>query len=424
MSDHFRFVPYRLKNWLKRIFRPAWAIYKRLPDQIALLGARTAARVVPSISIDRDRLYPPTQICELTSEWVSKSGEPFQAKIINVEPSCIIPNPLPKTVHDKVRQQFLMDASYVYPETFVATIPGGRVTSRGFVMTPDRQFLQDVSTYFHDPKTTLATALSQDWRPVPVAEVDAKVAVLATEGANLYYHWLLQLLPRYELIRRAGVELKDIDYYYVNSQRSRFQRETLAVLGIEPARIIDGDKVPHLRARELIVPSVPLSGGCFRPWMMEFLRDSFIPKNVTSSGRRLYISRGRAGYRRVLNEDEVINFLRRRNFEVFEMEGLSVQEQAAVMASSDVVVAPHGGGLSNILFCSPATKIIEIYAPELVATYFWKLSNQLQLDYYYLLAKGPPATLDPDYPQSWDARTDIEVDLELLERTLTLAAVN
>jgi hypothetical protein len=48
----------------------------------------------------------------------------------------------------------------------------------------------------------------------------------------------------------------------------------------------------------------------------------------------------------------------------------------------------------------------------------------LHLDYYYLLGKGSPATLDTDYPQSWDAREDIEVDMELLERTLTLANVH
>jgi hypothetical protein len=56
-----------------------------------------------------------------------------------------------------------------------------------------------------------------------------------------------------------------------------------------------------------------------------------------------------------------------------------------------------------------------------VGTYFWKLSSQLNLDYYYLLGMGDPATLDVNYPQSWDARADIEVDLDLLQRTLTLA---
>jgi len=320
-----------------------------------------------------------------------------------------------------------MDEAYLYPETFVATIPGGRVTNRGFVFTPDRQFLRDVSTYFHEPKSTLADALSQDWKLEPLTEVNGRVAVLATEGANLYYHWLFQLLPRYELMRRTGITPYDVDYYFVNSQKSRFQRETLALLGIDPGKIIDGDRVPYLRARELIVPSVPLGGGCFRHWMTEFLRQGFLPKDgheTKVSGRRVYISRARAGYRRVLNEGSVVNLLRRHGFEVLEMEGLSVQEQAAAMASCEAVVAPHGGGLSNIVFCSPGAKIIEVFSPELVATFFWKISNQLDLDYYYLLGKGHPATLESNYPQSWDARSDIEVDLGVLERTLTLANVN
>jgi capsular polysaccharide biosynthesis protein len=427
MSDQFRLDAYRPKNLIKRLFRPSWIILRRLPHQLNLVAARIAARIVPFISIDRSRLYPPTVVCESTPEWVSKNGQHFQANIRNVDAACTVPNPLPKTPHESVRQQFLMDRAYVYPETFVVTIPRGQVTSRGFVITPDRQFLHDVSTYFYDTRKTVAAALSDDWRLGPLTEVDGRVAVLTTEGADLYYHWLFQLLPRYELLKRAGIDLSNIDYYFVNSQKGRFQRETLALLGIEQARIITGDQVPHLRARELIVPSVPLGGGCFRDWMTAFLRDSFIPsdrQNTRPSGRRLYISRARAGYRRVLNEVEVVNLLRRHNFEVFEMETLSVQEQAAAMASCEAVVAPHGGGLSNIIFCSPGTKIVEMFSPELVATYFWKLSNQLKLDYYYLLGKGSPASQGSDYPQSWDARADIHVDLEMLERTLALANIH
>ena len=277
-----------------------------------------------------------------------------------------------------------------------------------------------------ETRATVAKALSEDWKLEPLTEVNGRVAVLATEAADLYYHWLFQLLPRYNLIERAGIRVSDIDYYYVNSQRSRFQRETLALLGIEPSKVIAGDKVPYLRARELIVPSVPLGASCFRPWMLDFLREKFLPKNwreMQPSGRRLYISRGLAGYRRVLNENEVVSFLTERGFEVAAMESMSVPEQAAMMAGCDVVIGPHGGGMSNLVFCTPGTKVVEIYSPELVATYFWRLSNRLGLDYYYMLGKGKLTTLESDYPQSWDAHQDIEVDLNVLEKTLTLAGI-
>jgi capsular polysaccharide biosynthesis protein len=120
----------------------------------------------------------------------------------------------------------------------------------------------------------------------------------------------------------------------------------------------------------------------------------------------------------------VIKFLGEFGFEAVAFESLSVREQASVMSTAEVIVAPHGGGLSNLVFCQTGTKIIEIFSPELVAGYFWKLSNQLGLDYYYVLGKGPRSATDPHYVQTWNALTDIEVDLENLRETLSLANVH
>ncbi len=418
------FDSYQQKNWIKRRLRPIWIVAKRLFHQFMLSAARTATRLTPFISIDRARLYPPRIVCESTREWVSKAESKFGATFREVEQPSVASYHLPKTVHKTVRKQF--DVEHIWDATFVTSFRNGRVTKRGFVITPDDQFLNEVSVYFFAPRKTAAAALLQDWKLESLTEVNGRVAVLATEGAELYYHWLFQLLPRFELMRRAGINLSDIDYYYVNSQKSRFQRDTLALLGIEPSKIINGDKVPYLRARELIVPSIPLGASCFRPWMIDFLRESFLPKNACNfgpSGRRLYISRGLAGYRRVLNEGEVICFLKERGFEVAAMETMSVPEQAAAMAACDVVIGPHGGGMSNLVFCKPGTKVVEIYSPELVATYFWKLSNQLGLDYYYMLGDGSPGTFEADYEQSWDSREDIRVNVDLLQQTLTLAGI-
>jgi capsular polysaccharide biosynthesis protein len=126
----------------------------------------------------------------------------------------------------------------------------------------------------------------------------------------------------------------------------------------------------------------------------------------------------------VLNEVDVVRLLDEFGFEEAKFESMSVREQAATIASCEVVVAPHGGGLSNLIFCRPATKVIEIFSPELVAGYFWKISALLGLDYYYLLGKGSPSSGDVDYPQSWNASADIEVDLDRLRETLALANVN
>ena len=428
MIEGWRVSTYKLMAWLRHRLRPWWKTIKYLPGQIKLFAVRALVRVLPFIPIERARLYPPTRICPSTIEWwISTADKELHASFTKVDALCTVSYPLPKTVHKSIRQQFINDQTSVYPETFVATIPQGRVTPRGLIITPDGQLLEDVSIFFYFAGgRTMMPDLSLAWN-LEQLEIGGRVAALSTDGASLYYHWLFQLLPRFELLRRAGIEPGGIDYYVVNGQEQPFQRESLALLGIDPKKVIASNRVPIIRAKELVVPSVPLGVGCFRPWMMEFLRDTFLPKNhrdLKHTGRRLYISRAAAKYRRVLNEDDVVQFLRRRRFETIALEAFSIREQAAAMAACEVVVAPHGGGLSNVVFCTPGTKIIEIFSPELVASYFWKISNQVGLDYYYLLGKGPTATLDSDYPQSWNAGADVEVDLALLDQTLALANID
>jgi capsular polysaccharide biosynthesis protein len=419
---------YQAKNRFKERFVRYWWLFKRLPYKIQLRCASSASRLFPGyFPIEPERLYPPRRICKSTLDWVSTAGKDHGALLRSVDASYQIVNPLPKTVHSTVRQQFVMDQSEVHPDTFVATIPRGRVWGDGFVITPDNQLLRDVSIDFRE-LTTRKPSVALFWKLEPLVELDGAVAVLSTDGGNLYYHWLYQLLPRFELIRRAGMDPGDIGHFVVNSLRSPFQRQSLALLGIDHQRVIESSRVRHIRAQELIVPSIPIGGGgSVSPWMCEFLRRTFLPPKLgaasSSRRRRLYLTRAHAEYRRVLNEDEVIARLARRGFETVPMEKLTMSQQAETLASCDVVVAPHGGGLSNLIFCTPGTKVIEIFSPELVAGFYWRISNQIGLDYYYLLGKGTAESWDQHYPQSWSARSDIEVDLRALESTLDLAGV-
>ncbi|NOG52157.1 MAG: glycosyltransferase family 61 protein [Chloroflexi bacterium] len=78
--------------------------------------------------------------------------------------------------------------------------------------------------------------------------------------------------------------------------------------------------------------------------------------------RRLYISRSKARRRRVLNESAVIALLAPLGFEAFTLEDLSVAEQVRLFAGAEAVVAPHGSGLTNLVF-GQGIKVIELHTP-------------------------------------------------------------
>jgi capsular polysaccharide biosynthesis protein len=414
-------IAYRIKNGAKAVFRRPWKFFRNLPTRAELFGARTLTKLLPRLfSIEYNRLYPPENT-SLAEDWVTRDKTGL-SEIRHVDAPCTIQLKPPKTVHNCIRRQFLYVGDNSWPSTFVVTIPNGRVWGEGFIISPDGQLLSDISVDFAAKDGR--SQVTMNWKLNQLAVYDCTVAVLSTGGGSLYWHWMFQLLPRFELIKLAGFNIDEIDYFVVNGLQSKFQIETLQTLGLGPERLIQSSDVPYLQARRLIAPSVPLAHGCYRPWMVQFLRRSFLGHANITPRRRVYVSRGAAGYRRVLNEPSVTKFLCSRGFEILSLETLSVRQQAAVMAECSVIVAPHGGGLSNLVFCSPGTKVIEIFSPELVAGYFWQICNQLDLSYYYIIGEGGPNTQTSDYPQTWDARADIKVDLEILEKTLKMAHVS
>ncbi|NEP82194.1 MAG: glycosyltransferase family 61 protein [Okeania sp. SIO3B3] len=103
---------------------------------------------------------------------------------------------------------------------------------------------------------------------------------------------------------------------------------------------------------------------------------------------RIYISRKQANNRRIINEDEMINFLTKFGFQSVTLESMSVTAQASLLANAKVVISPHGGGLTNLVFCHPGTKVIEIFSPNYIYSCYWLVSNLVGLEYYYLLGEN------------------------------------
>jgi hypothetical protein len=75
------------------------------------------------------------------------------------------------------------------------------------------------------------------------------------------------------------------------------------------------------------------------------------------------------------------------NFEVINLELLSVKQQGELLSQAEMVISPHGSGLSNLVFCQPKTKVIEIFAPNYVYPCYWLVSNLVNLNYHYLIGE-------------------------------------
>ncbi len=393
-----------------------WQLRKKLAAPLRLLN------------LTSEKLGPPRSFVHSTPEWVERHGEDEKLgpRLIKLYEGSVEVRPLPKTIRSQVHRNFERDREQKSPGTFVVMIPQGRFWGHygGSTITPDDLLLEDIS---RDVRTGEDHSVFLQLKLPSVRHLPGMVAALSAAGCeNNYFHWMFNLLPKFQLLSKAGIKLSDLSYLLLNMQDLPFQLETLTAAGANLEKVIKADQKLHVKADSLVVPSPP-NGTLFDvpPWVCLYLRELFLPSApllcAAAEEKKLYVSRKNAAFRQITNEGEVRAVLESHGFQAVTMEGRSVAEQAALFSSASVVVAPHGAALTNLVFCKPDTKVVEIFSPEYMYTMYWGISCQVGLDYYYLIGQGECPPEQMDVPNRY---ADITVDIAELRQTLKLAEIN
>jgi len=195
-------------------------------------------------------------------------------------------------------------------------------------------------------------------------------------GAHCYYHWMLEILPKLGMLEREGVDLATIDHFLVREITGNWQLETLQRFGIDRSRIVETVKQPQWRVERLL--HIDLNCGInlkmhrFIPLWMKHL---FPTGQSTKTRIKLYITRPKGVRRGIANEEEFLPLLEESGFTIKAMEGLSVAEQAELLSRADVLISPHGGALTNMVFCRPGIDVVEIFSKHVFPYYYGLAAN-------------------------------------------------
>ncbi len=301
--------------------------------------------------------------------------------------------------------------TYLFPKAHLCFLKNARIVNEnGVVISSDDKVFADFTFEFGASIEKNEVFRSCINRPQFRKEC---LATMTSTGNTGYFHWLFDSLPRLKLLEEV---IDEIDFLIVPNNLKKFHLQTLNLLGFPEDRLIKIKDGFHFQCENLFVPSLPGSTGTMPEWACEFLRESFLPQGMAEPNRLIYISRKDALYRKIINEKEIEDYLQEKGFEIFQMSGLSFSEQVRIFAEARIVVAPHGAGLSNIVFCKNA-KILEIFSPFYVAVCYWVLANQVGNEYYYLLGIDAPGNSPPPMK-------DFRVDMKDFKETLKLMFSN
>ncbi len=292
-------------------------------------------------------------------------------------------------------------------ETFVATVPDCLVT---WYRDPD------IGNDFYP------AILNRDFRAFDMRELRFRPLHAATLSRSpkparlkkatwfierVYHnhsHWLTAHLPRLLLLRKMG----HINQMLLPTERTDAIDGSLRMLGLKPEDFQTFDP-----ARPLLVDELTILGtDRFRPELLRLVPEAFGVDKAPPPFRKVFISRLQATRRRLLNEEEVWKLLEPLGFQRVLMENLSFEEQVNLMRETAVLAAPHGAGLTNMMFCQEGAHVIEIADLGFPNPNFYALASALGHKYWLI----PADSRGDAHPLEKDLYADVALVGEVLSQ--------
>ena len=233
-----------------------------------------------------------------------------------------------------------------------------------------------------------------------------------------YYHWICEAILRLWIVRenKDNLILLLPDYY----GKTDFIMGSLEPFNLQNIFYIPSNK--SVLIRNLCLPQIkPICDSYDVEKLIEIKKfyleyNKLNTQNKLNFGSRIYISRKKASRKKVINEIEVENILKKYNFVILDNEDNSFLEQISIYSNASYLISIHGSGLTNMLFMKEGSSIFEILKkktntlnrPSFV---FWYQAEVLGYKYYQQISD--PLTDNDDYFLG-----DFYIDLPLFEKNI------
>lgn len=207
---------------------------------------------------------------------------------------------------------------------------------------------------------------------------------LVNYWSPLYAHWIYEGLTRLEALEYYIQTTGKKPILIVDRNPPPWKIRSLELMGYRSADWIEWNGA-RAKIKELVICSKRREEGRTSIAACHWVRarilsnvDRYANSNISLSPN-IFLSRKKASARRILNEEEVMNTLAKMDFVSYILEDLDFSEQVKIFAQAKFIVAPHGGGITNIIF-SQDLNIIELFGQK-ISHFYYPISQGLGFNY-------------------------------------------
>lgn len=202
-----------------------------------------------------------------------------------------------------------------------------------------------------------------------------------------YYHFLLEEIPRLLWVLNycndLTVLVHDSAPSYVIASLNMLRDNNIFLFKI---KVLKDDTISL--ANYVFTQAEAYSGFVNNEDIL-LIRKSFLEPfdTDTLTRKKIYITRKSAS-RAFENENEIVSLMLKCGFSVYSLEEMDFKEQILLFTKASIVVASHGAGLANVIWCISKPHIIEIFSPHKFNDCYARLCSQIGLEYTPIWAES------------------------------------
>lgn len=171
-----------------------------------------------------------------------------------------------------------------------------------------------------------------------------------------------------------------------------------------------------VRCKNLYLPTPTAPTGNYNESIIKDLRNIYIDffQNTRSDyiGDRVYVSRSKAGYSKIVNEPEVRAILKEYDFKTVYFEDYPFERQVKIASEARYLISNHGVSLTNMLFMESGGSVFELRRKDDAHNNcYFALASALNLRYFYQICD----TENLNEPAN---TADLLVDCQLLRKNI------
>jgi len=317
--------------------------------------------------------------------------------------------------------------------TFVADFHNCSVTSLPLLVTEDRKLITNhvwplISKYREKPHKVHNQFTKWDDKvdiylpPITKQFHDATwlyvwLPIDEYSAENPWHIWI-DVISKFRLLEKRWAT-DFTKYVYILSNPSKYFDKVMKELFPEIKYYVM-PKDETWRFYHLVVPSMSnYEDGILSPHMPKWLRGlgNVLCPDQPKQNKKIFLTRKDASNRNITNQEQLLMSL--KGWQTVTLDGMTLSEQVKLFKQASHVLAPHGAGLVNTLWCQPGTKIFELQHIDFIGKKVYPvLSKHLDLEHNVILTKTKKISGTKPKNKKGKDMVDLEVDIQNLIRLL------